>query len=601
MNGILVPVLYGLSGICVYGALHHMLIAWHRPVDRTHLLFALTCIALSLYVVAKASAYGAATAPALVTMRRWEFSFAFAFLAIFPWFIAEYTALRPRWLLAGLSVFFVTVFVANLALPHGIGFVDFPDLQRMTLPWGEQVSDLRVHRRGGWHNAAWLGIVATFAYAIVACVHQYRRGAHRRALTLALGLGLFIPFVLFNQVVNLGLVEFTHTAEFGFMALVGVMSLGLTRELRERERRLQAILDNVPAVVYMKDLDGRYLLVNRQFEEVIRQSNASVIGKTAFDLLPAAQAEVHLANDRRVLQTRRALEFEETADLNGQARTYVSLKFPLLDSDGLPYALCGVSTDVTELRRARREAHLLQQRIWHADRVARVGALSASLAHELNQPLAAMLSNAQAALRFIDGGKPDLRELREIFEDIVRDDKRAATVISGLRTMVRRQDTERLRVDLSEAVREMLDLLHGELLGRQVETTTEFETDCMAHADRGQVQQVVLNLVMNAVEALGEQATGERHLHLSVTRPGGGVARIAVRDSGCGIPRDEIDKVFDAFRSTKPQGMGMGLSVCRSIVEAHGGSIWIEANAGRGVTAIFTLPLYHTEGAANAI
>jgi PAS domain S-box-containing protein len=369
------------------------------------------------------------------------------------------------------------------------------------------------------------------------------------------------------------------------------MSVGLNRELRERERRLQAILDNVPAAVYMKDLNGRYLLINRRFEEALGLTNASVAGKTDYDLFPAAQAEAFRANDRKVLETRGGMEFEEVAGQGGRTRFYTSLKFPLLDSDRMPYAVCGVSTDVTEQHKAGQEMRALRAKVWHADRVARVGALSASLAHELNQPLAAVLSNAQAALRFLDGGKPDLREIRDILEDIVRDDKRAATVIGSLRTMVRRQDTERIRIDLPETAREMLDMLHGELVARQVETTTESEAGCVAFADKGQIQQVILNLVMNAVEAMAERPAGGRRLHLSVTRPGGDVVRIVVRDSGTGIPADEIAGVFDAFRSMKPQGMGMGLAVCRSIIESHGGSIWLEPNADRGVSACITLPL----------
>jgi PAS domain S-box-containing protein len=598
MNGILVPVLYCLSGICAYAALHHWLVAWRRPVERTHLLFAVMCLAVALYTVAKAGGYRADTAQTLVTMRRWDYSFALIVLSVLPWFIAEYTALRPRWLLTGLSVLFAATLAANLVLPYGVGFVEFPDFQRITLPWGEQVADLRVYRPSRWYGAAWLGILVVFAYSILACVRQHRRGARRRALTLALGIGLFITFTLFNQVVNFGLVKFTHTAEFGFIGLVIVMSLGLTNEMRERERRLQAMLDNVPAVVYMKDLNARYLLINRHFEEVFGLTNSAVIGKTDHDLFPAARADAFRANNNRVIDSRRALRFDEVAEQNGRVHTYSSLKFPLQDSDGLPYAVCGVSTDVTEQRESSQEMRALRANVWHADRVARVGALSASLAHELNQPLAAVLSNAQAALRFLDSGKPDMREIRDILEDIVRDDKRAATVISSLRAMVRRQETDRVRIDLSDISREMLDMLNGELLARQVETTTDFEAGCVVLADKGQIQQVVLNLVMNAVEAMSGRAAGERRLHVSVSRPDGPVARITVRDAGAGIPKDELGKVFDAFRSTKPQGMGMGLAVCRSIVESHGGSVWLESNDDRGVSAYVTLPF---ENASHAL
>lgn len=600
MNAILVPVLYGLAGICAYATLHHCLIALRRPVDLTNLLFAALCVWIALYVIAGAGAYQSETAQELVAVRRWQLLFAALALATYVWFVAGYTDASDRWVPSVLSAWIVLFGAGfNVALPYGISFVSLPELNYLHLPWGEQVVDLRVHQRSAWHNLMWLGIFFIFAWSIYACVRQYRRGSHRRAAALALAAGIFLLAALFNQLVNFGLVRFVHVAEFGFVAVVVVMSFALTRELRERERRMQAILDNVPAVVFMKDLAGRYLMVNRQFEKLYGRPNASIVGKTAREVFPLAQAEALLAGDRKVLETRRSIEFENVADIGGEPRNYIALKFPLLDDDGQPYAICGVATDVTELRKSEREGRALQQRVWHMDRVARAGALSASLAHELNQPLAAVLSNAQAALRFIDGGRADPAEIRQILEDIVRDDKRAATVISNLRAMMRHQEAVRHRVDLADAVREMLEMLRGELLEQRVETVTAFVEGCVALADRGQVQQVVLNLVMNALDAMGEQPAGERRLRLEVAREGD-KARVAVRDSGAGIAPQDIGRVFDAFQSTKPQGMGIGLSLCRSIVEAHGGSIWLEANADRGVTAFFTLPLAAPAGTASA-
>jgi len=380
VNAILVPVLYGLAGLCAYATLHHCLIASRRPVDRTHLLFAALCLWVALYAVAGAAAYQAETAQALVAMRRWQILFGTLTLGTYIWFVVGYTGMKGYWAPIVLSAWMVLLgAVVNVALPYGISFVTLPELNHLRLPWGEQVADLRVQERSAWHNLMWLGIFLIFAWSIYACVEQYRRGSHRRAAALALSTGIFLVAAIVNQLVNFGLVRFVHVAEFGFVGIVVVMSLALTRELRERERRMQAILDNVPAAVFMKDLAGRYLMVNRQFEKLYRQPNAAVVGKTTREVFPAAQAELRLAGDHRVLETRRTLEFEDQSDIDGEAHNYVSLKFPLLDDDGQPYAICGVSTDVTELRKSEREARTLQQRIWHMDRVARAGALSASL------------------------------------------------------------------------------------------------------------------------------------------------------------------------------------------------------------------------------
>jgi two-component system sensor kinase FixL len=590
MNGFFIPLLYGLAGVCCYAGLHHLLVASRRPVRRTHLLFALLCFAVAFHVIAKAGAYQADSAQALVALRRWEASWALVFFALLPWFVAEYTRIRPRALLAALSGIFVVVLAANLVLPHGAQFVDLPRLQYMTLPWGEQVVDLRAHQRTLWHDAAWVGIALVFAYSFYACTRQYSKGAFARACTLTLALVLFGVFVFVNWLTSHGVIQFIHTGEFGFLSLVIVMSLGLARELREGESRLQSVLDHVPAAVYLKDLQGRYLLINREFEQLYGMTNATVAGKADSDLFPAAQAAVLRTNDRRVVQSREPLELEETVDNNGEDRIRYSLKFPLFYPDGTPYAVCGVSTDITERRRAESELQQHRSTLAHVARVFILGELSASLAHELNQPLTAILSNAQAGLRFLDQDKLDLQEIREILQDIARDDKRASAVISGMRALARRQETERERIDLAEVLQQVRDLLHSELVVRGVQIEMDLEPGCAVSADRAQIQQVVLNLIMNAVEAMEGQPADQHHLQLSLSRVAEGKVQMAVRDSGKGIPVEGLAKVFDPFWTTKPQGMGLGLGICRSIIESHGGKIWVERNVAHGVTLYVKLP-----------
>jgi PAS domain S-box-containing protein len=591
MNGFLIPVEYAMVGICVYATLHHGLVARRRPVERTHLVFALLCALGGAYILAKAGAYQAESAEMLVSRRRWEAGLGALFMAALPWFVGLYTGLQPRRLLVGVSGCLLLIAAANMVLPYGMQFVEFPQLEYFTLPWGERVVDLRVHKRSVWHQALWLDFCVILAFATWACVRQHRGGARRRASMLAYALGLYAASLAFNQVVNLGLVQFTHTAEFGFMALVLTMSLTLTRELRENERRMQAVLDQVPAVVYLKDGAGRYLWANRRHAELTGVANGVLTGKTDLDLFPRDQAEAFRANDAEVLASRQAIEFEEMESGHGKPRIYSSLKFPLLDEDGRPYAVCGVSTDITELRKARTEMNHLRHQVWHADRVERMGAITASLAHELSQPLTAVLSNAQAGLRFLNREKPDLEELRAILQDIVRDDKRAATVIAGLRAMLRQQETPRETIDLGRCVAELLELMKGELLARAVVVECGLATSCRVLADKAQIQQVVLNLVMNAVEAMERCPESGRHLWVELADTGEGEVRVTVCDDGEGIPDDLVGKVFDGFFTTKAKGLGMGLAVCRSIVESHGGEIGVRSNADRGVSFFFTLPL----------
>lgn len=259
--------------------------------------------------------------------------------------------------------------------------------------------------------------------------------------------------------------------------------------------------------------------------------------------------------------------------------------------DGAVLRVLGTMQDVTATRQVEHEMRRLRVRMWHADRVMRVGALTASLAHELKQPLTAILSNAQAGLRFCAQAQPDLDEIRDILGDIVCDDKRAAAVINGLRAMMRREEVEREHVDLAAVVGDTLELLHSELVSANVEVTRDLQAVRTVLGSATQLQQVVLNLVMNAVEAMRDAGMPLGRLHLSVRdEPDGGV-RVAAIDSGPGMSDDQLAKVFEPFWSTKTQGMGLGLSLCRSIVEAHGGRIRASRNAGTpGLCVEFELP-----------
>jgi FixJ family two-component response regulator/signal transduction histidine kinase len=240
--------------------------------------------------------------------------------------------------------------------------------------------------------------------------------------------------------------------------------------------------------------------------------------------------------------------------------------------------------------RAEEEAQRLRSRLWHADRVARVSALSAAIAHEMNQPLTAILSNAQAGLAQLARGEAPPEELREILEAVVRDDKRAAETIRTMRSLLRRDEGARARVDLGEALHDMLALLAAELGRKQVRVEARLEPGCWVSADKTQLEQVALNLLLNAAAAMETCEPQERLLRLSAARTGDGRVAVEVRDSGIGIAPEHLQAVFEPFWTTRKDGLGLGLAICRSIVEAHGGTIGAERNPERGVTFRFELP-----------
>jgi signal transduction histidine kinase/integral membrane sensor domain MASE1 len=248
-------------------------------------------------------------------------------------------------------------------------------------------------------------------------------------------------------------------------------------------------------------------------------------------------------------------------------------------------------TDITERKRAELEAQRSREELAHFTRVTTMGELTASLAHELNQPLTGILANAQAARRYLDATPPDLGEVREILSDIVDDDKRAAEVIQRLRDLLRKGESQQTPLDLNALVRDVARLVSSDAVIRNVTVTLALDPDLpLVSADRVQLQQVVLNLLLNGMEAMGEGAAGEQTLVVRTERTDAKGADVSVRDAGPGLRAGTEELVFEPFYTTKPAGMGMGLAIARSIIEAHGGTIWAANNPVGGATFHFALP-----------
>ncbi len=237
------------------------------------------------------------------------------------------------------------------------------------------------------------------------------------------------------------------------------------------------------------------------------------------------------------------------------------------------------------------EAVRLRQDLTHIGRVSALGELTASLAHELSQPLTAILSNAQAAQRFVDADVVELEQVREILSDIVADDKRAGAVISGLRALIKKGEPEFVPLDLNELVGAVARIMRSDTIMRNVSMSLELASDLPnARGDRVQLQQVVLNLVLNGLEAMQEPGAGDWTLVIRTARDGAAAVEVAVQDSGSGIDEKYADRMFQPLYTTKPEGLGMGLAIARTIVDAHGGRLGATNNAHGGATFRFTVP-----------
>jgi signal transduction histidine kinase len=281
---------------------------------------------------------------------------------------------------------------------------------------------------------------------------------------------------------------------------------------------------------------------------------------------------------------------------DGTVKHIHGLAHPVFNSNRELVEVVGTAIDITERKRAENERERLQKleadlaHITHINRVTRMGELTASLAHEINQPIGAAMTNAQACLRFLNCGQPDLPEAREAALEMVRDARRAADIIDRVRSLYRKSSGHREIVDVNEVIQEMVVMLHKEANRYSVDMRAELCQNLPnVVADRVQLQQVLMNLMMNGIEAMRDAGMGgEVSIKSQLTEDR--QLLISVSDMGVGLPTGKGAEIFNAFFTTKPEGTGLGLAITRSIVESHGGRVWATANSGRGATFQFTLP-----------
>jgi C4-dicarboxylate-specific signal transduction histidine kinase len=302
---------------------------------------------------------------------------------------------------------------------------------------------------------------------------------------------------------------------------------------------------------------------------------------------PQDRAVVQQTIDR-ARQYRRALDFEHRLlTTDGQVKHVHIVGHPAFDEAGNLVEFVGTVMDVTERHRADQE----RQAIAHINRVTTMGQLTASIAHEVNQPLAGAVTSAHAALHWLEAQPPNLEEIRQSLAAIITDGNRAAEILQRIRNLVKRAPSRNDQLDINEPILEVIALARSEVQRSGVSLQTRLAPDLpLVEGDRVQLQQVMLNLILNAVEALSGVSEGSRDLLISSEGGGADGVRVAVQDSGPGLIPESADRLFEAFYTTKPTGMGMGLAICRSIIEAHGGRLWATANEPRGAVFQFSLP-----------
>jgi PAS domain S-box-containing protein len=400
----------------------------------------------------------------------------------------------------------------------------------------------------------------------------------------------------------------THTAVLQLLASQAAITLEnarLYRDLQEREARIRRLVDANIVGIFIWDLAGQILEANDAFLRIVGYDRGDIVsGRMRWtDLTPPEWLDRDVQRIPELKTTGTLQPFEKEFAKKDGSRAPVLIGVAMFEegtNQGVAFVL-----DLAERKRAEAEARESERRyrevqmeLAHANRAATMGQLTASIAHEVQQPIAAAASDASAALRWLRFNPPNLEEVSQSLERIVNDAMRAGGIVSRIRALIRKAPPRKDSVDINEAIREVIALTQGETLKNGVSVLTALEESLpLVLGDRVQLQQVILNLVVNAVEAMGATRKGPRELHISTAADSSNGVAVVVRDSGPGLPRAEEKRVFDPFYTTKSHGLGMGLSISRSIVEAHGGRLWVSANLPRGAVFQLVLPRGEVEHA----
>jgi PAS domain S-box-containing protein len=384
-------------------------------------------------------------------------------------------------------------------------------------------------------------------------------------------------------------------------AAISLENTRLYSDLQEREAKVRRLVESNIIGIFIWGFEGRIIEANEAFLQMVGHSRDDLVsGRVRWmALTPNEWSDATERANAELRATGSCKAFEKEYMRKDGTRVPVLLgaaTFGERQDQGVAFVL-----DLTErkraeenLRESERRYREAQMSLAHANRVTTIGQLAASIAHEVSQPIAATVTNADAALRWLDGQPPDLEEVRHSLDAIIKDGHRAGDVIGGIRALIKKAPPRQDQLDINEAILEVIEVTKSELLQNGVSLQTELAKGLpRIQGDRIQLQQILLNLIMNAIEAMSD-VKGSRNLLISTVedKPNGVLA--TVRDSGPGLNPDSLERLFDPFFTTKPGGLGMGLSICRSIVEAHGGRMWAAANRPQGASFHFRLPAHGT-------
>ena len=589
------------ASACLTLAAIHLQIWCRRRRVWADLLFSLASTATAALAGCEFWMMRAETPAQFATAVRWLHVPAWVIVLSLVGFVRLYLRAGRRWLAWLICALRTLVLPLDFLIGQNLNYLETVRLRHVrflgdSISFGEGISN-------PWMLVGQLALVLWVIFCMDAAITVWRRGDKRQALTTGTGLVFFTMAGTVQSILVLWqIVEMPIMASFFFMGFVAAMAYDMSYEmlqaaqisekLRESEAQMSLAVEAAGFGIWMWVIGTNRIWSSERWQRLFGfkpdedVSYEMVIQRIRPDDREKVESEV-----RHALDTSGDYAGEYRVMLPDGTERWISARgrvYP--DEYGNPVRMLGSAIDITGRKQAEQRIEDQRNELAHVTRVAAIGQLASSLAHELNQPLGAILRNAEAGELFLQEPSPDLDELRAILADIRKDDQRAGELIDRVRDLIKDRHPVRSSLDLNLLVGNVAALVRPDVEKRRVRLTLETDPALPPiHGDRVQLQQVLLNLLLNAMDALdGESA--ERRLVTVRVRLVGATAEVTVSDTGHGIAADKLSRVFEPFFSSKPDGLGMGLAISRNIIEAHGGRLWAENNEAGGATLTIALP-----------
>jgi two-component system sensor kinase FixL len=580
-----------------------------------HLVFSITAVAAAAIAGFELAMMHAGTVGQYEALIRWIHVPVWVLTVAFVAFVRLYLHAGRPWLAWSICSLRTMVLILNFILTPNLNFRRITSLRHFSW-WGSEMISLPFGVANPWGLLSLVSLLLLLVFFVDATITVWRRGDRKRALVLG-GSMIFGAILAWHvPLVIWGIIDVPFFLSFAYSGIVAAMGYELSYDLlhaAQLARQLQASEAELRETQDRMELAANAAELGMWMWDIVRDEVwITDKGRALFGFAPLEKIDFNRFRNRvhpedresvlraveKSLRTGAEYESEYRAVLpDGQVRWIAGRGQVEFNDDGQPVRMRGVSVDITKRKQAEEQTAHHRNEIAHLSRVTTLGELSGSIAHELSLPLSAILSNAQAAQRVLAHGGADLAEVREILNDIVSEDKRAGEVIQRLRQWLKKGEVQQHSLRINEVVEDVLKLIHDDLINQHVTIDVELGRNLpLVTGDPVQLQQVLLNLVVNACDAMTNCDAPERRLLIRTgteTRNGNGncAVLVSVTDRGGSIPEEKMEQIFEPFFTTKAKGMGLGLSVCHTIIAAHRGKLWATNNADCGATFHFSLPI----------